>query len=90
METKSKIKNTKILQNKEVDDTTIFSNDDHIYIECNTQFKNELVNIHHDLLCDSYDGECIDVPDFYLCYLGYMPCGAKFPKATGKCPMLGL
>lgn len=54
--------------------------------------KTELDNmvICNDLICDSYDSECIDVPDYYLCCMGYMPCGAKFPMVTGRCPMLEL
>ena len=50
----------------------------------------DILDIPLDNLCDSYDNECIDVPDYYLCYMGYMPCGAKFPMAIGKCPMLNL
>lgn len=42
------------------------------------------------LSCDAYDNECIDVDDYYLCYMGYMPHGGRLPMATGKCPMLEL
>ncbi len=41
-------------------------------------------------ICSSYDNECIDVPDFNRCVMGYMPCGGILSIADGHCPMLDI